>query len=373
MLTFKKVSMHFCSSLLISTLSVACGPKVEETKEILSGSKPADSQGKNADIQLTFAAGSTATALKLAAGMDLGSGVILSDARINIGKIKIKPTVELEESEIEQKKEIAALKEEKEEQLKKQEETWEESKKSIEKKYEELLDSAAKESEKRTLESAAKSEKAVIEASIAAAKKSAEDELESIAAEKDADLKWKGSYVYDLIANAVSPEVPTVSLLDGTYKRIEFELKPNRVLDSSDPLLNNSVYIAGSITLNSVAVPFTFSMKLSEEFKLKGNQGTSVKPDIVNALVISFQLSNWFNGINFSSAALNSDGTIVIDDATNASIFAMIKAKMKSSAKYGEDEDGDGKLEDAESDGDSEDDDKDGAGIEDKQEGVDKE
>lgn len=349
-----KSSMKLAAqAIFLTTALYACGENLakEDLEKATNASKPGDSQGLTSEVTIQFATMAKATALNLVQSLDLGNGIVLTDARVNIGKIKIKPEEQEDEEESQLEEEFEALEVSKEQELESQEALWEEELDKIEADYEAQIKNAKTSEEKKSLEAAQKAAEDAVEAKIAAAKKVVEDELEALEAEKDGDLKWKGSFVYDIIQNAVSPAIPTVSMFDGTYRRIEFELKPNRTLDSSNSLLNRTVVMAGSVTLSGAAVPFTFSLRTTEDFKLAGAEGATMQPSVANSLVIGFNPAAWFTGIDFSTAVKDANGVIVIDDVTNITQYGLIKKNIKSSAKFGKDDDGDGELEDGESGG----------------------
>lgn len=335
-------------SLVLGLLACAQPEDESTTSSASSGSKPVDSQGLPADVQLQFSSTAVGTTALMAA-LDLGNGVSLTEARINIAKIKIKPEEEEDEAEVEQESEFKAMREAREEDIKEQKASLEAQMEDIKKSYEEQIENATTEAAKDSLEAAKDNEIVALEEALAAQHKAIEDEIDAYEEQHDADLKWKGSFVFDLLTNTVSPEIPSVTVLDGTYRRIEFEVKPNRVLDAADPLLNHSVYIAGTVSLNGNSVPFTYALRLSEEFKIRGPQGATVQPDVANSLVISFNPSLWFTGVDFSGATQDAAGTIVIDENSNTKLLDSVKERIKDSAEFGKDEDGDGELEDEES------------------------
>ncbi|MBC7531647.1 MAG: hypothetical protein H7318_08725 [Oligoflexus sp.] len=79
-----------------------------------------------------------------------------------------------------------------------------------------------------------------------------------------------------------------------------------------------------------------------------------MQPEVVNSLVIAFKPAAWFTGIDFSKAVKDFSGTIVIDKANNPGLYSDMKKQIKSSAKFGKDDNDDGELEDGESDGEAE-------------------
>ena len=69
----------------------------------IANSQPADSTGVETDVSITFATfvGNPSASLTQATTIDVGGGVILSDARISIGEIKIKADRDRGEDELE--------------------------------------------------------------------------------------------------------------------------------------------------------------------------------------------------------------------------------------------------------------------------------
>ena len=344
---------HLITGLLVSTLGFSCGQEKKSAIDATSitSSTPTDSHGKIAHIQLKFSSRSAPKVpLSLLASLDIGGGIMLSDARLNIGKIKIEPEMGEDEDEKNDDDELKALEAENEADMKDEEAAWEAELDAIHKKFQIQKDAATTEVEKAAIKANKKAEIAVLELKIAAAKKVFEDKLDALEAEKDDDMEWKESYVYDLIQNTVAPSIPGVDVLDGTYHRIEFELKPNRSLAGTDPLLNNSVYIAGTVVVGTSKVPFTYALDLCEELELTGVKGTHIQPEVVNSLMITFKPAAWFAGIDLSTAVRDASGSILINKANNIGLYLAIKKQIRSSANFGTDDDNDGELEDSECD-----------------------
>lgn len=317
------------------------------------GSKPSDSTGVASPIDLQFSTQATASALHLAATtMDLGNGVILSDARVNIGAIKLKPQKDEDDDEKALEKELKSKESELKKDSESDEDGFETQMSEIKSKYEALISDAASEADKKALETQREAEKDAIEAQVAEVKKAQEDKLEAIKDAKDASIKWKGPYIYDLIADTVTPALEETTILDGSYRRIAFELRPNRSLDASDPLLNYSIYLAGTVDIGGTATSFSLSFPYNEKFKMFSTKGAAMEPGVSNKLVIAFKPVDWFAGIDFSTATKDAAGSIVIDDKSNLELLNAIKKNIKSSTHFGKDNDGDGKLKDDESDGD---------------------
>lgn len=205
--------------------------------------------------------------------------------------------------------------------------------------------------------------------------------------EVEDSFDFKGPYIVDLVTDTVSPELGFADLPPGIYKEIELKLdkvegdeldeQGAQLVDASDPLFGNCIYIEGTYTGPSSTgaqtdIPFKMSFALDEEFELSGPGAVSNGIDVSTSVdvIIAFRLQKWFA---FDSLETNSDGSlspnklivqsgeIVLDDQAsgdNDAIRDMIKENIKDSADYGEDKDDDGVLEsDEDDDEDDEDDD----------------
>lgn len=318
---------------------------------------PADSTGTSGAVSLSLATlGSSASALMLqgATSLDVGGGIVLTDARLSIASIKIKANKVEDEDEVSGEKTIESEKDALEEAMKADKEALEQQKEDIKATYEPQFEAATTDEAKDLLEDQMEAEVGAVELQMAALEGGIDDQIAALEASLDGNLKWKGPYVYDLVNKAVSPEIPAVDLVDGSYRRIEFKIKPNRTLEGTDPLLNNSVYVAGTVDIAGTPTPFTVSLRIDEEFKLMGTNAFKVDPAVANSLTVAFDPTVWFAGVDLSTGVADASGTIVIDNVSNEGLFASIRKNLKASTKFGEDEDGDGELGADEEDGDGE-------------------
>lgn len=328
-----------------ATGSVAGSGGGSTTLNVVSADTPVDSTGSMSTVSLGFGKLTPVSALALNAvsTVDVGGGVVLSDARISIGSIKIKANKEQGESEQGLKQTMKDEKKARELAMEADKKLIEQEKEAIEVKYGPQFEGAS-ETEKSVLKEQMKAEKALIEVKLAALEAGSEAEMDALEAQRDGNLKWAGPYVYSLIDNSVVPAIPDVTLIDGSYKRIEFKVKPNRTLDGTDALLNNAVYLAGTATVNGTATPFTASFRVDEEFKLMGTGALKIDPSVTNALTVAFNPATWFLMVDFSAATVDATGTIVITPDSNPGIWQLIRENLKRSTKFGEDNDGDGEL-----------------------------
>ncbi len=218
-----------------------------------------------------------------------------------------------------------------------------------------------------------------------------EQEEEEETGVEDQKLEFPGPFVVDLIANTVTPSLDTVTIDSGRYTQIELKLdkiegdedddEGSQLVDPSDPLFGNSIYVEGlysgvTATDRVTDVLFIMSYDIDEEFELTtvdpvtgvadSSVGFTAEEGEVNPIIIAFRLLKWFDfsntetnedGVDFTSLMVTQDTSgadiILLDEnaeGVNEVIREVIEENIEESADYGEDKDGDGDLDSDEDD-----------------------
>ena len=301
--------------------------------------------------------------------VELGSGLVIEEAKLNIGRIKLKTESDKYDDQVtfkETKKTIdtkdkseAYVKEEYKTEGKGEEEPSKdkESYKLFEgassgEEGEKEVNPEEKEKEKEIEKNYDPDEKKVDESKDHML---AEKELEELENIQDGTLKWSASYIYDIVRDTVSPEIPEIKTLDGEYTRVEFKIKPSSTEGGDPDMQERSAYIFGSVEVEGSLVPFEFSTFKTIKFSLKGDGVMDFRAGGVNQLLVRFDVDSWLSGLDFSLASRSEDGVIEINEYQNLDLYESILVNMKHSTKFGDDLDGDGELSFAEEDGKSED------------------
>jgi hypothetical protein len=134
-------------------------------------------------------------------------------------------------------------------------------------------------------------------------------------------------------------------MADGTYKRIEFQLKRNLDAEATDPILGNVFYLKGEVMVGTAYVPVEISSNVAMNFMIRGDAVAKVEPGVTSALKIVFDQTVWFEGIDFANATVDSTAnTIYVDYKNNHSILKAIIKNIKASAKVGKDKNNDGQI-----------------------------
>jgi hypothetical protein len=198
---------------------------------------------------------------------------------------------------------------------------------------------------------------------------------ESIAGLEQDEIQYEGPFVTDLLTNETVPSLESIRLPAGRYHEISMKLdklekEEINSIDEADPILERSIYIAGTYTgqLGGGFVseaPFSLSFEFDEEFKLRktGEQVESfvLEQGQTNPVIIAFRLNQWFrlqnpetneNNLDFRDLELVDGALHLTKDSSgsNREIFEIIKEDIKNSADYGKDENGNGELDTEEDD-----------------------
>lgn len=180
----------------------------------------------------------------------------------------------------------------------------------------------------------------------------------------DADdrQQFDGPFVVDLLTSKILPDPGSIAVPAGSYKDIKLKLAKlekdeiSGVVSDGDPLIERSIYLTGTYRPQGGSpVAVTMDFDLDEEFVLARSgssfAGMTISEGQANPVIIAFSLERWFDFSNSESDLSDLEGSIVLTkDAEDPGkkIRESIKENIKLSAKFGKDEDNDGKLEQGE-------------------------
>ena len=307
-------------------------------------SVPSDSTGALGTAIFSFQNGATESLNLAAPQLDIGNGIVITTAKMSIRSIKLK-------SEVSRTSEEKAMKaKEREEAEKETAETkapQEEFKKRLELEKKQLeieLEAATTELDRKALEATWETAKSGYEAEMATMKKAFEDAKAAREGSRDKNIRWIGPYVFDALTGLLDQDLAPTSVVDGSYKRIEFKLAPSNSVLATDPLINRSFVVAGTVVVNGVVTPYMVSFGGTEEIRLGGSGHAKIIPDVSNSLVMAFDLTHLFDGVDLSSASVDKLGVITIDEDHNASQLEKLRKNLRSKSRFGKDVDGDGAI-----------------------------
>jgi hypothetical protein len=144
-------------------------------------------------------------------------------------------------------------------------------------------------------------------------------------------FNFKGKYLVDLLTGTTTPDFGLAGFVPGTYNKLESETA--RLVNGT-----NSISVKGSFTdAASKVYNFNFSTKSEFEFEFESDSGFVLTEGGVLQMLININLPKLFTNVDFSTALVDSNGTVVITENTNAELYKRIKRNIRSTAEIHED------------------------------------
>lgn len=172
--------------------------------------------------------------------------------------------------------------------------------------------------------------------------------------DSEIEVEFTGPYVINLLSTA--PLVlDTQMISEKPIRRIKMKFHKAESLPTGSPagLINNSIYLAGTVGANS----FVFQLDDGTEVQIAGPNGFS--PGQGSTLLVELQLANIFKQINFSSVT---NGMVISSatrraganlcpsiDTSAADLYTCMRKGLEKHANFGMDNDGDNDLDSVDS------------------------
>lgn len=165
-------------------------------------------------------------------------------------------------------------------------------------------------------------------------------ELELAADCDDAEMETvlPGPFIADLVGE---PFRRTLDVPASPYCRVVVPLEPQ-----PDPELGGSSIVIEGMTADGD--PFVLRSGVDAELEVESRAAPFMLDDVVDELVLSFDLARWFAGVDVSAAVVGGDGTIRIDDANNEALLDVFEENVEDALELYDDADGDGRRDDDE-------------------------
>lgn len=158
--------------------------------------------------------------------------------------------------------------------------------------------------------------------------------LEKIAA-KDGSTKYKGPFLYDAVKNTMTPPLPEVTLEEGAYRRIDFMFSRFFSEERRSNLDRKAYRIEGTfVDSNGELRPFVIEDHHTMKFSMTSNTEFVAEPLKLNNVVIQFDVTQWFEGIDLGNAKTRKNGLIEINTRRNRSLLKAFSTNLQSSAKF---------------------------------------
>jgi hypothetical protein len=184
---------------------------------------------------------------------------------------------------------------------------------------------------------------------------SADDEIEEENERSDLD----GPFYFDLIEGVSVPTIETGLLPAGVYNTIIFRLGDTSEVDGLDeygidptsPIMGNSIYLAGNLTVNEEAIDFIalFADDDQSSYKLELTGELTIEPDIINTLIVNFDVASWADVLDlpglYDAGQYETDQAgVVIFSIEDSDLRNAFRHRFCNSLRAGVDRDGDRKM-----------------------------
>lgn len=135
------------------------------------------------------------------------------------------------------------------------------------------------------------------------------------------DILLSGPYLLDILSGTAS--IDQVTVQPGTYKKVDFEFFAGSENSS------HSIVLSGTYTnAQGIAIPFVLTSEFAEtvQLPLAGN-GIQVTSGAITTLSILFDVNNWLNKLDFSTAIVN-NGQVNITKDENPGLYLAFLSEL---------------------------------------------
>lgn len=158
-----------------------------------------------------------------------------------------------------------------------------------------------------------------------------------------------GPFVVDMLAPGAPPALSDLEVSSTSFCRVEFRWDASDVADAAAPaeLVNASILLEGR---RGDGTRFVLRSERGDEMRLDARNGSFTIDDLTNALFVTFDVQDLFDGVDIDSADVGDDNTIRIEDGNNEDLLRVFDDNLADVAKLFDDKDGDGELDPEERD-----------------------
>lgn len=141
-------------------------------------------------------------------------------------------------------------------------------------------------------------------------------------------IVFDGPFSADLVSGVTTPEIDQTLIEPGMYKEVEFE---------SENVLENdlSIVIRGTFTFDDLTqILFEFSTADDDfDFEVENEAGILISEGEMTDLIVLFDLTLLFEGIDLSGAVADENGVLLFTDEVNEEITELLKEKLEEISK----------------------------------------
>jgi len=135
-------------------------------------------------------------------------------------------------------------------------------------------------------------------------------------------IRIEGPFVVDLFSGEATPSLAGLTIPTGAYRRVDVRFDDARsdwgLLESDDPLLNNSFLLEGQI--ESTGDSFRITIDVNVEARYLNEQAQLLSQEAAESVFLNLDPSSWFSALPISQCILDGefdqlDDLILIQDS----------------------------------------------------------
>ncbi len=161
---------------------------------------------------------------------------------------------------------------------------------------------------------------------------------------RDRATRFDGPFVLDLMTGKLVGDKPAVDLPDGSYRRIEFKLRPNFDVEEANPLFARALVVSATCVKGAATVPVEIEIHHALNFRMRGDAALAVSKGGDAKIGIVFDVKRWFEGLDLTGGTLNADGVVVVNRGQNRELWQQIRKNVKMRSVFGHDKNADEKI-----------------------------
>lgn len=175
--------------------------------------------------------------------------------------------------------------------------------------------------------------------------------------EDESEFSVRGPFVIDLLTGTSTPDLGSITVPAGTYRKLKIELHHGGENDSNG-LRDSTLTAKGTVTLpDGAAIPFSLALRLNENISIRNAAGITLDGSTVNTILVGLAAGDWFKGLDLSrclgtldSASLAGGITVTEDSPIGKCLDAehFLKDNIRESFHAEERHDDDDEVEDDE-------------------------
>ncbi len=150
----------------------------------------------------------------------------------------------------------------------------------------------------------------------------------------DYEIEFEGRFVVDALNGTSTPDFGIADLAPGLYHEIEIEMSP--VLSGG-----NTLDLKATYKNNGEAYPVEFLSDKSFELEIEDDKGFMLDEGSLKSVLILIDLDVLFNGVDLSTASVDGDGVIRLNDESNVGITRIIENNLEHALDALDDDDDD--------------------------------